>query len=489
LQGTACQGDSGRVIDLVVQDELGRGSESRPEPTVTLNGVTTGINLFPSILHSGTVCIHGKDTMRIVLYYAPLDADSMHKLHVQMGNLSVSTEPFRLRPAIGIDSFYIADDAGRPHDGPDTLAYPAGFLVLYAMQIDPAGNVIGPVQASWSTSGSLHPIPGTGTASRIFYETLPADGDEQGTICATIINAGDTLTDCVPVVILKPSLTTVLNSATTRDMNGDGMLDRIDLHFTGTISFPSNPAISVRYGRITFIPDSVVSVSGNSQDTSFYLYISDTSTEFNSIPQTAWKPYISISGIEGMRDVNKMVCTDGAPPVIWNAVATSKSIDTLNITMHLSEKILGRDESPFPQYLKVSNVINLWRFDELLGFIPLDYLDSLDGFESMDSDSMLKFMMFNGRSLTSQDYFNLKHGTGLLCDAAENFPDSANQKVRIQGLPHEEPRIDPDQNPPGRCGCGSGIGLALLPALVFKVRSRLLKKHAAKTGMSEPGRT
>lgn len=126
-----------------------------------------------------------------------------------------------------------------------------------------------------------------------------------------------------------------LTSATTRDIDGDGLLDRIDLVFDSVtaISPGSASRFQVSSGNIVFQVDSIIKTS----DRTYSLVLREQAT---TAPQTGLRPTVQVQGFSSV-DGGTVVAQDGAGPVAWRVIyapsmpvgnATAYS-DTLHVTL------------------------------------------------------------------------------------------------------------------------------------------------------------
>jgi hypothetical protein len=171
-------------------------------------------------------------------------------------------------------------------------------------------------------------------------------------------------------------------------------------------------------------------------------------------PQTAWRPLVSISGIQGTPDISKYMSKDGAGPVIWSVTKTinnpeNRVQDVVVVTF--SEPITGPGGTPFSwAKVKPSDVFTVYKLkpDGTYDTIPLA-LDSIMSFAELVNDSTLKFTMANGVDITANDYMNIKAITGQVYDSKGNAPVSDNRKAPVKVVGALPPRIVAVPNPSG----------------------------------------
>jgi hypothetical protein len=248
----------------------------------------------------------------------------------------------------------------------------------------------------------------------------------------------DTLLISCPVNIDPATLGALLESAITRDSDGDGLIDRIDLYFDKPVVIDSDSVgcFTVKYvNSPDFSVDSIIPLSASS----YSLYIAEHQTSpANPVPQTGWKPIITISGLSGAENVSGFLTTDGCPPVVWRAVkqiVSEKLCDDM-VSVYLSEKITGAGGLSFSISNSPDATFATWTQDSIGSFITdTTVLDSINSFVRVVNDSILVFSMNklsgNCQDLGADNWINLQWQTPMVFDASDNAPSQNNQKVRI----------------------------------------------------------
>jgi hypothetical protein len=366
--------------------------------------------------------------------------------------------------------------------GIDSLAYPSGAITLYSVGYDVYGNKIGREASNWSVSGTLHQPSQTIGVSQVYYDASQVTGDESGIMTARALrnaSINDSTGDSLGFFIKGPP--SVLDSAVTRDMNGNGYLDEIDLFFSKPVSFPpgySLTNITVSYistinNQVVTVPftvDSLIPVDASG--TKYILILAENTTSLPGSPQTAWRPYVSMTGMENPSSVPPTQCRDGAGPVIWSVVKTIVNVsnrkqDVVQVTF--SEPIQGPNGAQFtPATEKPSVVLIDYRknvdgtWDTINIFSPgapaPGSTDSLyiNSFSSMVNDSTLQFTMSNGKDLNSNDYVNINTSVGQIFDSRARTtggvgvpPVENNQKVEVRVNSSAPNKIIAVPNPSG----------------------------------------
>jgi hypothetical protein len=209
---------------------------------------------------------------------------------------------------------------------------------------------------------------------------VPSMADENG--CGRLVVVGvenpalkDSIMVCVTGVNTRPI------SAITRDYDGCGYLDRIEMKFrkpiyfkngeTGASKIPKSNEITVKYSSTVLTVDSV---TVNPKDSTVVIWLNDVAPHTGAL-QTDWLPVINIGDgffmtkrDDGVLDpvlsqtVKEPVVLDGAAPVIANATLI---LENNLIVVRFSEKIkpysapsfLAAGDTRFPP----EALFNIWR--------------------------------------------------------------------------------------------------------------------------------
>jgi fibro-slime domain-containing protein len=427
----------------------------------------------------------GVDTVKYVLYRAPYGTDTLDKITVVMRGLPAVTDPFLLHPG-DLSSIAIQDFTGKNLDTVP-LVSPNDSKLMIAVGYDAFGNKIGPLQnATWATDGTLHSIDRP-LGSRIFYQTDQVIHDEAGHITASALNGKEVkITGSTYVTIEGPGNSIV--SAITRDADGDGFLDRIDIRlyspatiplkgaqitFTGTLPFdPVTGAHNITYTTYLTV-DSVVSSNGTGTDSIFFVYLDEpkSNTPGYDYPQTGWTPTITISGIAASS--LSRTTTDGAGPVVWSVVKTITNTSdrtTDLVTVTFSEPI-SSGVNDFSLSNTPSSVLNVWEHKTINGKDTLveitNMFQGIKSFQTIDqSKTQVSFTMTDTNDLTSRDYINIVWGdsTKRITDSKTNNPPNApvenNRLVQVvvKGLPPGQIVAVPNPSGPNFTHTNNGPG-------------------------------
>jgi hypothetical protein len=427
----------------IYQEKL--GVAGRPYPQVAVDGIQDTLNTRPSILQTYAECFNdGADTIDIALFYAPYDPDSLNRIYGNLGGLQDSTPPFRVLPG---PLFQIQIETQRRHIV-DTTLYAANndFVILEASGYDEFWNYLGPQISNWTPNGTLHAINSPKDVRRIYYDATTSNVlyDQLGYIFAVTTNQSGSFNDSVHITLIGPVAS--VSTAITRDLNGNGYLDAIVLHFTKTVSFANYPlaAIQIIYAGVNppviFTVDSIR--PGNTLSDSVVLYLHENPTidprTKRPVPQTAWKPVVSLNQAPaGGRIQLNIEPTDGAGPVVWRVDKYYIDVDDRTedrVVVEFSEPVLDANLSTFPASNDPSMVFHDYRDTggtepKLLDLI----LDSINDFSKTQELTKFEFYMLNGKDLNALYFLNLKTepGSVMVYDAAGNPPSAINQKVRV----------------------------------------------------------
>ncbi len=448
VPGTYCfKADTGAVY----QDSLGKGTTT-VDPTVgSKNGTTGVINDVPNANQKIDECFkNGVDTVTLTLYRAPYPcpvcSDTMHRLTVILDTVHALTVPIKLLPG-PLNRLQLENAQGVHLIGPDTIAYRAPGLTIYSVGYDLYGNRIGRVSSNWDTTGNLHAPSQTKNTPQVFIDGQNVTVDEIGFLRARALrNAAinDSTGDSLKLVIAGPG--TVLQSAVTRDYNGNGYLDAIELTFTlpvdGMVGPGANPVFTIvdTIGTtiVHFVADSVVQVGADKKH--FTVFMKEDSATVRNAPQTAWTPTVYISGLV---NPEYATCLDGAGPVIWSVTKTINSVSDRTkdeVRVVFSEKISGANANVFSAAgTKPALVLYVWGIDTTGKFGLLNTLGdntvSSNGHDSIImkidaftyiNDSTYSFKMTNNLDLTQHNYMSIDSATNKVFDKSNLLTTGGN---------------------------------------------------------------
>jgi hypothetical protein len=449
-------------------DVLGNGTKTAI-PTIVFNGNPIPVPLGTP---TGECFSNGLDTIMVVLYNAPVSLDSTHTISLVLNNNTidlplVSTVPFHLFPG-PLDLLALEYSNGTPMPGPVTLHYPDEAVNIYARGYDHWGNLIGPIRSNWTKTGSLHDLtPPTTNQVNVYIDASNAILDENGFVFATApsgVIAGAFVSDSVQVILVPRKAN--LASALTKDTDGNGLLDQIWVKLDKSVSASLNSNIPVTNVSVVdttnpathaitkFIVQSIQPVNVVNDTTStFIVYLKDSVDASNgilepsnAIPETSWRPYISISGINGANTIINKQCKDGAGPVVWKVVCTkNNAMDRTKdlVTVTFSEPIQASGGNDLSINIQPSLVFSTWKKDgnslvpdtSLLACNTVFPNPCIGVFYKIVDASTVQFNMLNQKTLFDYDFFSIRMlPSSQVSDKANpaNLPVENNQKVRVE---------------------------------------------------------
>jgi len=327
-------------------------------------------------------------------------------------------------------------------------------------------------------------------------------------IVLTTISAYGVHSGPAAAVVASPA---VLDSAVTKDDNGNGYLDGIELWFSGPVlglvdpqTGLINPAVTfsitytivnidvIRYVDFRTANDIPVRQNGNS----YLVKLREDSMSAIGLPQTAWRPTLTISGLGTL--TTSVHCVDGAGPVIWSVVKTIRNVcdraqDAVRVIF--SEPVQGpggtalslkslRPQDIFIVYRRGPGDSAFVKDSLVLGPNPQTGV-IIGGFDSLRNDSTLEFTMSNGNDLSSSNFLSINAGANAIFDDRTKTgggfgvpPVAMNQKVRVKCLDDGSTRCQETNEPQRKCGgCGTGVGLAFIPPLGFRIASAVKRRR------------
>ncbi len=376
----------------------------------------------------------GVDTVKFVLYYAPNSRDSLHLLTVEIDGMHAQTVPFRLNPG-NIDKLKLVRNNAEKEEIPDslTLHFPDGAITIMSFGFDKYGNSIGPVNSDWYTTETLHGINYTENVYQIYYSSADVVNNEKGYVYAVKDNAGDS----VYIQIKGPGAHIV--NAVTRDTDGNGYLDAIEVSFDKKVLLPESffgqrvaDHFHVNTKSGTFeIPVSGISGVEKGDSVSTFTLLLDEQSSMNQ-PQTDWE--LTLTLIDAGEDINDIVdlrTTDGAAPVIWKVIRkvnNAQDRTTDKITVVFSEPVFAPDGTPLSLSTPPADLFEVWVDSTGSRVDDADVLDRIQSFAEGTHGDTAVFYMTNGEEVTGYHYFSLD--AGGLSDGKYNTPAQDNRHTR-----------------------------------------------------------
>jgi hypothetical protein len=251
-----------------------------------------------------------------------------------------------------------------------------------------------------------------------------------------------------------------IDSAVTRDLDGNGYLDAVELYFNMPVEFPPDFPLgnililqtvktfagNLPVAKLPFMTDSMEAL--DSIGTKYLLHFKEFTADMPDLAQTAWTPFLSIYGLTD--SLVQTQCKDGAGPVVWRVTKIIKDDsdrrqDVVDVTF--SEPIQGHDGRPFdPASVEPGALLVDSRQDGNGAWQTAIILDRIDSFSRMPNDSTLEFKMSNGNDLTANDFISINAAANLLYDSrflsggGEGIPpEKDNRKVQVQVVANRFP--------------------------------------------------
>jgi len=426
----------------------------------------------------------GRDTVTLILYNATDNPHTITYTETIQGVSLTASANLTLRPGEPVRVIIEVDGTDK-----DSITLDHGeVVILQTIGVDEWGNKTGDESSKWCSSGS---IPPSGATCDTYKPTIIYDSDEAaengcGRVIATpekII--GDTLNICIEGVKIKPI------SAVTRDYDGDGYLDVVEVLFASEVKLKNskfdvskhNSYIELRYnhrGSVVKFTFSNVTVKDNV--VSLFINESESKKQTSDF-ETGWRPVLGIhDGLIENVDFIGLEVRDGAAPVI--AVAKRyfdkngrKELDYIEVTF--SEKIWminGKFSDQNSDYAP-KKLFYIWELDNSLSKVREKKLSKSAKTAEVDTkrykllptalNNIGRITYGNDSTLTFflENEYDLKppsHYINIVADANEtvsrrseirdgitpaNIPDTNNRKAPITYANEPADRMIPVPNP------------------------------------------
>ncbi|MGE5670462.1 MAG: hypothetical protein ACM31E_03400, partial [Fibrobacterota bacterium] len=425
--------------DVRYTDVVGKGGTVKPEPYVLINGTdTVKLNTnWPDL--AKTQCFTNSiDTVITTLYNVV--TDSSHQITVDLGGLKGTTTPFVLLP--GPLSAIVLERGGKPIGDTLKLTYLDENIEIIAMGYDKFGNRIkDAVTSNWAIDTTLPPINRPNSVSRIYYSATSAVNNATGILKATSV-ANPLINGNVVVSVTAPMVS--IKNALTRDLNGNGLLDAIDVTFSKAVTIPkgflfNNMFIRKDDGSV-FIIDSIISPTGSSTDSVWRFSFKEIKPEQ---PQTNWLPIITFDQSSALQiaAATDVVVKDGAGPVIFSVTKEIKDIDDRTkdvVTIKFSEPIVRTSDG---QVLSISDtaskILYVWEYDAKGNHVKVDsLLTGINNLRGISTDgTQISFTTSNGADLSSKHFISINDSIPKIKDTSSfvngNIPVKGNVKVNV----------------------------------------------------------
>lgn len=436
--------------EIKYTDVIPQGS-GRPKPFVLIGNDT----LFLWENWSGNTkkqCFSGGvDTVGLRLFYATAARDSMHAITVNLGALQGTTAPFTLLPN-KIDTILVYRD-NKPITKLD-ITYEQKDIRLVSIGFDKYGNIRGTEISNWKVDSILPAINNPNRVTQIFYDATTAKTSVNGGL--VVKSATDTsVTGKITINIMGPLNKIV--SAITRDKNGNGLLDGVDLVFTRPVVLPKDISfdgftILGPEGKVYTIDS--IRTDSNKADSIWHVSLKEIVT---TTPQTNSTLDVTVMPIDSLLIAGTgstvLKTIDGAGPVVWHVEKKIVALDDRTkdiVTVTFSENVVRVSDNQLLGATDVpGKIFTVWKLDQTGNLVVVDSM--LIGISSIKvlSGSQIQFTTTNGVDITSKNYFSIQGTTPYVKDASDrrNPPNVINRQTIVTILPTDNPPLVPVPNP------------------------------------------
>jgi fibro-slime domain-containing protein len=427
-------------------DQLTNGG--RPQPTIEVDDSVLALNTRETnaLVYAAQTFHNGIDTVRYVLYYAPFAPDSLHTLKVSLGPVISTSVNVRLLPG-KLDSLVIATLDGVAQDT-ITLVAPDEDIVITAIGFDRWGNKLGQQKSDWTATDSLHDISQADNVKQIYYSAANVIYDERGYIIATATDTSNGLVvDSVQVDIWGPRAR--ITNAVTRDLDGNGYLDAIEIKFNKMVDLPKeldSPGLEKHFviaytsptGVVTaFTVEKALNSDGTTTGNDSVYIIKFAENRKGEQPQTNWTLSLDLLDAgTSVATVSDAPVADGAGPVIWSVtkIANSAGDRTKDrVIVVLSEEIVNGNGEPFEHTNRPEDVFKVWSYasaDSSRLVLDSTLFKDITAFKSVIGDTLV-FYMTNGKELTGSNFLSISTNRNYIDDIHKNPVSDENQEVRV----------------------------------------------------------
>jgi hypothetical protein len=222
----------------------------------------------------------------------------------------------------------------------------------------------------------------------------------------------------------------------TRDYDGDGYLDAMELRFSKQVTMLDYPYATVQivYSGLQFEIDSIYGPV-NRYDSVFVLALKEID---NKQPQTAWRPSVTLVNAPSGSYAPQYIAeaTDGAGPVIWKIVKIINNVDKRDmdlVKVTFSEPVYDTTMNTLSPATPPDLVFNVfYQLGDTMILVDT-MLIGIPSFHSTSDLTTFEFYMLNGKDLHSLYFMNLRtdEGAALVADANGNKAVVDNKKTRV----------------------------------------------------------
>jgi fibro-slime domain-containing protein len=436
--------------DVKYTDVIPQGGNSRPKPYVMIGADTLYLSENWTDNTKKQCFSGGVDTIGLKLFYATTARDSMHAITVNLGSLKGITAPFILLPN-KIDTILVYRD-NKPITKLD-ITYEDKDIRLVAIGFDKYGNLRGAETSNWKIDSILPAINNPNRVTQIFYDATHAKTSVNGGL--VVRSTTDTsVTGKITINITGPL--NKIEAAITRDNNGNGLLDGVDLVFTRPVVLPKD----ISFDGFTILgPDGTVytidsiRTDSNKADSIWHVSLKEIVT---TTPQTNSTLNVNILPIDSLliagTGSSVLSTTDGAGPVVWHVEKKIVDLDDRTkdiVTVTFSEDVVRvSDNQRLGATDTLTRIFTVWQITGKDTVVVDSMLLGINSMKVLDGKK-IQFTTTNGVDISAKNYFSIKGTTPFIKDAADlkNPPNVINKQTIVKILPIDNPPLVPVPNP------------------------------------------
>jgi hypothetical protein len=314
----------------------------------------------------------GRATVTFVIYYASENHQIKYNETITVGGnmgsatLNATSEKFAVLAGPPSSLEIVADGKRFDEDGRLVLSFVNdGEVILRARTWDEYGNLVGDYPSDWKcTSEPDVPCVSGNGVSVVVYNPKTAEANGEANVCAEAVVGGVLLSNCKTIEI--KDVTIYASSITTRDPDGCGYIDLLEVKFRKPVSMVASPTYSsievfFRYGTEPVTNFAVSRAEMVSADSAL-VYLTENQT---ARLQTGWKPTVIIrDGVfEGAGGGQQHIALDGAAPVIDKAGVTTSAQNGNRLRVRFSENVRTSNRVSFRQdsrEYRPDELFNIW---------------------------------------------------------------------------------------------------------------------------------